>query len=262
MRRWGGNLLRQISGCWWKNPVTSGNIARFRCALRAVTDSRGIRGTGTLENGHVSARTGDVRRTGASATHAGFSPIVAVTLAQLVAATPARGEEEVSGTREAVRVEARDSYVAAVLNALGASFDLRYRTSVDLTRPVTGSFAGALPQVVANLLKDYDYVAKRLDADRLELIVLRSKAQAPGKAAPTAAGGYPASLFRPGAEGQPAGPAAQDAALFAPRPPPGNDGASLPPALFQSRASAGPNPGSATPDAGLFAPRPAATSAR
>jgi hypothetical protein len=184
---------------------------------------------------------------------------LAVALALLLpdVTTPAHAEAAVKGPITAVQVEARDSSVAEVLTALGAAYNVRYRTSIDLSRPVIGSFKGPLPTIIARVLKDYDYVVKRSAADRIEVIVVKFSGQDSGKVIATGASTYPPELFQPRPP-QPSNQQAPDKAittgastyppkLFRPRPPPaaspaqGSDrvistgAASYPPELFQPR---------------------------
>ena len=69
-----------------------------------------------------------------------------------------------------MRVEARDAPVEEVLDALGASFGLRFRSTAPLNRRVTGIYVGSLQRVVSRLLNGYDFVMKT-DARSVEVAV-------------------------------------------------------------------------------------------
>ncbi|WP_156964511.1 hypothetical protein [Methylocapsa aurea] len=69
----------------------------------------------------------------------------------------ARSETLVAGEPDAVRLEAREASVEEALNALGETFDLRYRTSADLKRGISGAYTGSIQHVVARLLRGYDF---------------------------------------------------------------------------------------------------------
>jgi hypothetical protein len=84
-----------------------------------------------------------------------------------------------------------------VLAALGAAFDLRYRTSIDLNRPVAGTLRGPVSTVISSLLKDYDYVVKSSSADRIEVIVIKLRERVSDKAMSAGASPYPPGLFQP-----------------------------------------------------------------
>jgi len=78
----------------------------------------------------------------------------------ILPAYSARAEVRVTGTAEAVRIEARDATVADVLSALGAGVGLQYRSGAPLERQVSGTFAGSLRRVLARVLEGYDFVLK------------------------------------------------------------------------------------------------------
>jgi hypothetical protein len=102
----------------------------------------------------------------------------------------AHAEVSVKGDVDAVRIEAHDSSLAEVLSALGAAFDVRYGSSIDLNRPVTGRLNGPLPRVISRLLQDYNYVARSSPAGDIEAIFIFSAAQTTAKAVPAAAGSF------------------------------------------------------------------------
>jgi len=113
-----------------------------------------------------------------------FRPAAALMLATPLAAAPARADVLVEGSEDAVRVEARDSSVADVLDALGASFDLRYPATADLDRRVSRTFRGSLSQVISGLLAKYDYVATKAPSGEIEIIWMKPSAQNAGSASP------------------------------------------------------------------------------
>ena len=67
------------------------------------------------------------------------------------------GSLRLQGTADSLRLEVRDSTIAAVLAALGRAFNLHYRSSATLDDPITGAYAGSLTYVIARLLDGYDY---------------------------------------------------------------------------------------------------------
>ena len=94
-------------------------------------------------------------------------------LALLIAsvATPARAEVDVQGSAEAVRVVTSQSTVADVLWALGARFNMRYRSAAPLDRAAQATYSGPIEQVISRLLDGYNYVLKR-NPDTIEVLVL------------------------------------------------------------------------------------------
>ncbi len=103
--------------------------------------------------------------------------VVTAATALLLATTSTcvRADAAVTGSADAVKIEARDSSVADVLDALGRAFGLKYRSSVELTQPVSGTFEGPVLKVLSRLLVNYDYVTKHVGPDNsIEVIVIKS----------------------------------------------------------------------------------------
>lgn len=109
-------------------------------------------------------------------------------LADLIASssTGTLAAARVEGKPDAVRVEASDSTVAEVLSALGAAFDLRYRTSAPLDRPLTLVYKGPLRQLLARVLDGYNFVVKTSSGE-IEVVVLGAATGTPSPAVAAAA---------------------------------------------------------------------------
>lgn len=99
-------------------------------------------------------------------------PLALIAAFLLIYAAPLHAETRVTGTRDALEVEAQGSSIEEVLKLLASRFGLRYRSEATLDRAVTGTYQGSLRQVAAQLLRDFDYVAKT-NADTVEFIILR-----------------------------------------------------------------------------------------
>ena len=99
--------------------------------------------------------------------------VAAAVLLCLSLARAAYCDTAVRGSMESVELEARDSSVAEILNALSEALPIHYRTSIELNRAVTGTFKGPALKVISRVLKDYDYVVRRNDADEFEVIVIK-----------------------------------------------------------------------------------------
>lgn len=89
---------------------------------------------------------------------------LAILLAFVLAANPmqtllekAHAEVHITGKPDAVAIEAREASVEELLGALSETYDLQYRTPAGLDLPISGSFAGPLPQAVARALDRYDF---------------------------------------------------------------------------------------------------------
>ena len=94
-------------------------------------------------------------------------PHVLVTLAFLTIvmqalSMSARAEIQITGESDAIKVEAKEASVEEVLIALNKAYGLQYRSSANLSRSVSGTFAGSLQQVVSRvlLLQGYDFIAE------------------------------------------------------------------------------------------------------
>jgi hypothetical protein len=97
---------------------------------------------------------------------------IAAVAAMLIAApAPVLAAAEVSGNPQAVRIEAQNTSVADILAALGRDFGVKYTSSTDLDRPITGTYEGPLQRVLARVLDGYNFVVKTRDG-RIELTVL------------------------------------------------------------------------------------------
>jgi len=94
---------------------------------------------------------------------------VAAFLAQATGfSAPARAAVIVDGSGDSMRVEARDSSIAEVLEALGATFDPRLRKTANLDKPVSKTFEGSTSQILSSLLDGYDYVATISASGKIE----------------------------------------------------------------------------------------------
>jgi hypothetical protein len=110
---------------------------------------------------------------------------LALTLICAFALVPhaAGAETRVSGGLEAVRIEAHDASLEEIFGALGAKFNLRYRTKVPLGRAVNGVYSGSLSRVLARLLDGYDHVVQRSPGGiEVTIIGLSQKSSTPGEA--------------------------------------------------------------------------------
>ena len=86
-------------------------------------------------------------------------PLAIVLLATLCT-LPARADVSVTGARDDVRLEVDNAAVEDVMDALGANFGLRYRSTAPLHRRISGSHRGALTRVLARVLDGYDFVMR------------------------------------------------------------------------------------------------------
>lgn len=83
---------------------------------------------------------------------------IGIAFAAIMFQTSACAEVSVQADASAVRIVAKQSSLDDVLGALAAELPIRYEARTDLQGTVTGTFNGALDQVLGRLLQSYNYV--------------------------------------------------------------------------------------------------------
>jgi hypothetical protein len=96
--------------------------------------------------------------------------------------TAAHADVLIHGTPGAVHLEVDHASLREVLDAMQAKFNLRYRTTDALDRPITGSFNGPLRRVAARILDGYDF-AMKVTSDGIDVLVLSQNQHGPVVAA-------------------------------------------------------------------------------
>jgi len=115
-----------------------------------------------------------------------FRGMMALAAALAITPTSLLAEAQVQGGPEAVRIETQNSSIEEVLAALGNAFDLRYRSSANLAKQLSGTYEGSLQRVVARVLEGYDFILKS-NKGKIELTVLGMRNAAPGAAVASSA---------------------------------------------------------------------------
>lgn len=92
-------------------------------------------------------------------------------VALATAPTAALADAQVRGSPGAVTVEAKDTSVKEILEALSGNFDLHYRSSANLEGRLTGNYEGSLQRVMKRVLEGYSYFVKTGDGG-MDLVVL------------------------------------------------------------------------------------------
>ncbi len=112
------------------------------------------------------------------------------------------GSVRLQGSAKSLRLEVHDSTIAAVLAAMGRTFHVQYRSATALDDAITGTYAGPLSRVIAQILHGYDYWIKD-EGSGVEIAVFgRSgdravpSASSPAAAAPVRHGPAPAGPAR------------------------------------------------------------------
>jgi hypothetical protein len=90
--------------------------------------------------------------------HYGVRIAVLLGAALAVAPAPVLAEMQVSGTANAVRIDAQDAPLEEVLAALNRAFGVHYQLSVNLDKRLSGTYEGSLPQVLRGILNGYNFL--------------------------------------------------------------------------------------------------------
>ena len=110
-------------------------------------------------------------------------PLAVIAALFLIYASPLHAEARITGTPDALQIEAHESSIEEMLNILATRFGLRYRTEASLDRLITGTYKGTLQQVVGRLLEGFDYIAKT-NSGGVEIIILRDSNHQPAPQVP------------------------------------------------------------------------------
>jgi hypothetical protein len=170
---------------------------------------------------------------------------------------------QVRGSPEVVTIEARDTSVEDVLAALSRAFDMDYQSSIDLDKPLYGTYVGPLSQVLTRILQGYNFVLKT-DNRRIVVTVvstLNSLAANPSPPGLPASGAPRAPAPEPQQTGAPAPapPIPQQTGAPAPAPVPQQSGGPAPAPVPRGLGSAtmpAPIPGSSSAITGSSTARP------
>lgn len=95
----------------------------------------------------------------------------------MAAGSFASAETTVSGTSDAVRLEASNATLDEILSALGGRFGLAYQKAAPLDRRIDGIYEGQIASVLKRLLKSHDFVL-RSENESLSLLVIGERRSA------------------------------------------------------------------------------------
>jgi hypothetical protein len=90
----------------------------------------------------------------------------------------------VHGDAAALRLDVRQTTITGVLSALGAAFNIRYRSSIALDEVLNGTYTGSLGRVVSQVLDGHNYVIKQEKTELTVLIFGKAGEQAVAAPAP------------------------------------------------------------------------------
>jgi hypothetical protein len=92
----------------------------------------------------------------------------------------ARAEVLVTGEPDAVQVDAKEASVEELLSALRKAYGLQYWSSANLSRSVSGTYAGSLQQVVSRVLSLQGYYFIAETSEHGTIVAVYDKSAAPG----------------------------------------------------------------------------------
>jgi hypothetical protein len=157
--------------------------------------------------------------------------------------TPVRAEIQVSGSVDAITIEARDTSVDDILAALSRAFDMDYRSSIDLDKRLYGTYVGPLSQVVTRILQGYNFVLKNNNGSISVAVVGTPISLAANPLPPGApASGAPRAPAPELPQSATPAPVPRQSGAPAPAPAPAQSGAPAPAPIPQPSAAPAPAP--------------------
>lgn len=105
---------------------------------------------------------------------------------------------QVSGSPQAVSIDAQSSSLKDILSALSKQFSVQFQSTANLDKPITGTYEGSLRRVVTRLLEGYNFILTSHDGEILVTVLgTQSPQQIAGAASHTAASAQPGNGQRP-----------------------------------------------------------------
>ena len=92
----------------------------------------------------------------------------------IVPTTFVLADVQVSGSPEAISIEAKNTSIKEILAALGTAFDVHYQSSANLEKQISGTYEGTLQRVVIRVLEGYNVIVKT-NKGRTEITVLGTR---------------------------------------------------------------------------------------
>jgi hypothetical protein len=92
----------------------------------------------------------------------------------IVPTTFVLADVQVSGSPEAISIEAKNASIKEILAALGTAFDVHYQSSANLEKQISGTYEGTLQRVVIRVLEGYNVIVKT-NKGRTEITVLETR---------------------------------------------------------------------------------------
>jgi hypothetical protein len=81
-----------------------------------------------------------------------------------------RAEVHISGSKDAMVLEAKNASLREIADAFGSAFKTKIKLSLQTDRTITGTYSGSVRAVLQRLLEGNDYVA-RISADQMSIAI-------------------------------------------------------------------------------------------
>lgn len=82
----------------------------------------------------------------------------------------ARAEVYISGSKDAMVLNAKNASLREIADAFGSAFKTKIELSLQTDRTITGTYSGSIRAVLLRLLEGNNYVA-RISADQMSIVV-------------------------------------------------------------------------------------------
>src|ERR1700722_19848604 len=90
----------------------------------------------------------------------GACVVIMLGVVSALAPTSALAELQVGGSPEAVNIDAQNTSIKDILDALGKTFDVHFQSSANLEKQITGTYQGSLTRVLMRVLEGYNVILK------------------------------------------------------------------------------------------------------
>ena len=109
--------------------------------------------------------------------------VVAIAIIVLISLIDARAEVHVSGSKDAVTLQAENASFVDVILAVELALAVKINITPAINIPVSGTYSGSLRSVLGRLLAGHDYVLGS-SGDRISIIVPTQSGAVPGRRPP------------------------------------------------------------------------------
>jgi hypothetical protein len=106
-----------------------------------------------------------------------------VAIACFASLSVARAEVHISGSRDAVTVQAKNASLEDIIVAVNSTLNVKISVAPAINIPITGTYSGTLRRVFARMLAEHDFILNS-SGDRLTIIVSTQAGPGPVQGAP------------------------------------------------------------------------------